>query len=60
MKYRIMVPGSNSVYVKNYEDAVKQAHDVMRLNGFGYIYTIGGGPSRLIARFEPYYGIVNA
>ena len=60
MKYRVMDPGSNSIYVNGYEKAVEQAELVMAINGFGYIYTFGGGPSRLVARFEPYYGVVNA
>lgn len=60
MKYRVMVPGSNSIYVNSYSDAINQAELVMAQNGFGYIYTIGGGPSRLVARFEPYYGVVQA
>lgn len=60
MKFRVMVPGSNSIYVKTYAEAVEQAAAVMAWNGFGYIYTLGNGPSRLVARFEPYYGVVPA
>lgn len=56
--YRVMVPGSNSIYVRDYQSALAQAAIVMAANGFGYIYTIGDGPSKLVARFEPFYGVV--
>lgn len=60
MKYRVQVPGSNSVYVNSYTQALEVAAQVMELNGFGYIYTLRDGPSQLVARFEPYYGVVSA
>lgn len=59
-KFRVMVPGSHSVYVGSRAKADQVARDVMARNGFGYIYTIGNGPSLLVARFEPYCGIVEA
>ena len=58
--FRVMIPGSNSVYVRNRDEADQVARDVMAINGFGYIYTIGKGPSKLVARFEPHCGIVEA
>lgn len=57
-KFRIEIPGSNSVYVDSYESAESIASSVMAANGFGYIHTFGNGPSRLLARFEPFYGVV--
>ncbi len=60
VSFRVMVPGANSIYVETLRQAKQQARAVMAGNGFGYIYTIGDGPSRLVARFEPYYGVVPA
>jgi len=58
--FRVQVPGANSIYTTTYDEALEQATIVMAGNGFGYIYTIGNGPSRLVARFEPHYGVVPA
>lgn len=59
-RFRVMVPGGNSIFVSTYEAALEQAKAVMARNGFGYIYTLGAGPSRLVARFAPFYGVVPA
>jgi hypothetical protein len=56
--HRIMAPGSNSIYCTSGNEVSEQVKKVMENNGFGYIYTIGSGVSRLVARFEPFYGIV--
>jgi hypothetical protein len=59
-KFRVEVPGANSIFVSSYEVALEQASVVMARNGFGYIHAIGTGPSRLVARFAPCYGVVPA
>lgn len=59
-KFRVEVPGCNSIFVRSYEAALGQAAAVMARNGFGYIHAIGSGPSRLVARFAPYYGVTPA
>lgn len=56
--FRIEVPGANSVWVCTEQEAHDVAEQVMRQNGFGYIHAIGEGPSRMLARFEPFYGVV--
>ncbi|MEX4004184.1 hypothetical protein AB4Y38_35470 [Paraburkholderia sp. EG285A] len=58
--YRIYQPGAHSVYCTNAQQVAQQCRTAMQRNLHGLIYLRRGEAWSLVARFEPWYGIVLA
>ena len=58
MNYRIACYGDMSYFRDSEEGAVRVAFELMKKNGCGYIARKTGEIWVMIARYEPWYGVV--